>query len=52
MSYRQIMRHSNCRVLMKQELAAAEPRHRHSAHRHQATAHKSAGRHHATKRRR
>ena len=32
MSYRQIMRHSSCRTLMRQELAAAEHRHHHAAH--------------------
>lgn len=36
MSYRQIMRNSNCRALMSQELEAASARHQ-SKHRHSAT---------------
>jgi hypothetical protein len=51
MSYRQIMRRSSCRALMKQELAA--PAHRHRAIHHKASAHHKTARHHkATRRRR
>jgi type IV secretory pathway VirB10-like protein len=49
MTYRQIMRHSSCRALMRQELAAAAHRHRHSAHRHRAITHRA--RHHHSARR-
>jgi hypothetical protein len=42
MTYRQIMRHSSCRALMKQELAAPTHKHR--------TSHKGSGRHKATTR--
>jgi hypothetical protein len=47
MSYRQIMRHSSCRALMKQELAAPVHGHRTS---HRATHHKASARHHRTRR--
>ncbi len=46
MSYKQIMKHSNCRALMRQELAAADHQ-RASAHRQKA----KTTRHHSTKRR-
>ena len=55
MTYRQIMRHSNCRALMKQELAAPAHRHRtsHRAIHHKASANHKIARHHkATRRRR
>ena len=53
MDYRQIMRSSSCRALMKQELGASERSHGHSTNRHKATKrHHSAAKHrHATTRR-
>ena len=46
MNYRQILRHSSCRLLMKQELAATA---RHAKRHHKKTTHK-ARRHHSGKR--
>ena len=40
MSYRQIMRHSSCRAMMKQELAAA-PKHKAKARHHSARHHRA-----------
>ena len=45
LSYRQIMRHKYCRALMRQELEAAEHRHRHASHRHRSTHHHSSTHH-------
>jgi hypothetical protein len=50
MNYRQIMRHSSCRALMSQEIAAAAHRNHRATHRHRTAAHK-ARQHHAVKRR-
>lgn len=47
MTYRQIMRHRNCRVMMKQELEASEHRRDH-AHRHGSVSHHSSASHHRT----
>jgi hypothetical protein len=44
MSYKQIMRNSNCRSLMKQELASSEHRPSHAS-RHHKSSHKSASSH-------
>jgi hypothetical protein len=56
MKYSQILRHSSCRALMKQELAATTAhRHRHAPHRHATHRHKSAShrtRHHRSAKRR
>jgi len=47
MNYNQIMRHTSCRLMMKQELAAATHRkhHRKAMHRHGARRHHAARRH-------
>ena len=45
MSYKQIMRQSDCRALMSQELAASHHRERHSAHRHRGTTHRHTATH-------
>jgi hypothetical protein len=45
MTYKQIMRYSNCRSLMSQDLKAAERRH-HLASHHHHTAHHDAAHHH------
>jgi hypothetical protein len=50
MTYRQIMRHDSCRLLMKQELSGKAHRHHRAAH-HRTTAHR-ARHHHAVRRRR
>ncbi|MFL6720770.1 MAG: hypothetical protein ACJ8FT_03060 [Sphingomonas sp.] len=54
MSYKQLMRNSNCRSLMRQELDTAESRHHKAAHVHKAAArrHKAERReHHRSSRR-
>jgi hypothetical protein len=48
MNYKQIMKHGNCRALMRQELAAADHHRRTTAHKHKA----KTARHHSTKRHR
>jgi hypothetical protein len=50
MNYRQIMRHSSCRALMSQEIAATAHRSHRAAHHHRTAAHK-ARKHQAAKRR-
>jgi hypothetical protein len=45
MSYRQILRDSTCRAVMRQDLEAAEPRHHVKAHRH-SSAHRHVTVHH------
>jgi hypothetical protein len=49
MSYREIMRSSTCRALIKQDLAASERSHRHSKHRHSAKRHQARTRHHSAR---
>lgn len=51
MSYKQIMGHKNCRALMQQELAAADQRHRTTAHKHKAKTKAKATRKHSAKKR-
>lgn len=45
MTYKQIMRQSDCRTLMSQELAASNHRERHSAHRHKGSTHRHTATH-------
>lgn len=55
MSYRQIMRSSSCRAMIKQELAAPAPKHRTShkaSAKHKAAAHSKKTRSHSTAKRR
>jgi hypothetical protein len=55
MSYKQIMRESDCRTLMSRELAAAQHRHDRAGRRHKGAAHRHTAthrHHHATRRRR
>ena len=54
MSYKEIMRESDCRTLMSQELAAAQNRHDRAGHRHKGAAHRHTAtqRHHHARHRR
>jgi hypothetical protein len=52
MNYRQIMRHSSCRMMMRQELAAIAHRQHHATPHHRAAAHRHRARHHHAARQR